>query len=650
MQQPNTSEQQPTPGFAPESFGKYYLIDKVAVGGMAEVFRAKTFSHGGFEKLQIIKRILQHLSDNREFVDMFIDEAKISVLLQQPNIVQTYDFGKIRDNYFIAMECVEGKDLKGILRKLAERRKLLPIEYAVYVCHEVCKGLDYAHKKANLRGEPLGIVHRDMSPSNVLVAYSGEIKIADFGIAKAEISIYNTKDGVLKGKFEYMSPEQASGQPIDCRSDIFAVGIMLHEMLTGRRLFKTDSEIKTLEKIKAADVRPPSDTNPNVPARLDEIVMRALARDPSDRYADARELQTDLLEFMYPSTPDLTRESLGHFMGELFSAEIEQERVRMEEGTKIALQLFEEEPELELEPAWQESPGTSTQTIQQAPPSRLPLIIAAVAVLVAIGVAAWVFTRPDTVVERIVEVQAPSPTHGALDINITPAIEATVLLGGQVIGKGPKLAFPKVEPDKELELKVEAEGYDPFVQSIKLAAGERLLVPVALVEQKRPSTPPPSSSGGGSSTSSGALASTLMITSTPSGASVWLDGENLGKTPLRWDEGTRGQRYAFELRLDGYETAKVTATFPEGGEKPVSRTLSPAAANEAPGKISVNVSQGWAEVWIDGTRIDTTPLYNHEIAPGTHTVRVVNPGANVDITRKVTISAGKTERLSFDVE
>lgn len=648
MQQPSPTESLP-PGFAPESFGKYFLIDKVAIGGMAEVFKAKTFSHGGFEKLLVIKRILQHLSDNREFVDMFIDEAKISVLLQQPNIVQTYDFGKIRENYFIAMECVEGKDLKGILRKLAERRKLLPIEYAVYICHEVCKGLDYAHKKANLRGEPLGIVHRDMSPSNVLVAYTGEIKIADFGIAKAEISIYNTKDGVLKGKFEYMSPEQASGQPIDARSDIFAVGIMLHEMLTGRRLFKSESEIRTLERIKAVDVKPPSDTNPNVPARLDEIVMRALSRDVADRYADAREFQTDLLEFMYPTTPDLTRESLGYFMAELFVAEIDQERNRMEAGTQAAVALFEEEPELELEPAWQESPGTSTQTMQQSPPSKVPLIVATVAVLLAAGVAAWVFSRPDTVVERIVEVQAPSPTHGALDINITPAVEAMVSLGGQVIGRGPKLAFPQVEPDKDLELKVEAEGYEPFVSSVRLAAGERLLMPVTLVAMKKPTTPTTPGAGNNSSSNSG-LAGTLMITSSPSGASVWLDGENLGRTPLRWDDGTKGQRYVFELRLDGYDPAKVTATYPEGGEKPVSRNLTASAAGDVPGKISVNVSQGWAEVWIDGTKIDTTPLYNHEITAGTHTVRVVNPGTGYESTRKVTISGGKTERLSFDVE
>ena len=646
--QPTTSSE-PTPAtFQPESFGKYYLIDKVAVGGMAEVFEAKTFSHGGFEKLLVIKRILQHLSDNGEFVEMFIDEAKISVMLQQPNIVGVYDFGKIRDNYFIAMECVEGKDLKCILRKLAERRKLLPIEYAVYMAHEVCKGLDYAHKKTSVRGEPLGIVHRDMSPSNILLSYTGEVKIADFGIAKAEISVYNTKDGVLKGKFEYMSPEQASGVSIDNRSDIFSVGIMLHEMLTGRRLFKTDSEIKTLERIKAADARPPSETNPNIPARLDEIVMRALSQSAAARYADAREFQTDLLEFMYPSTPDLTRESMAHFMAELFSVEIEQERTRLEDGTRIAVSLWEEEPELDLEPAWAEGGTGSSTTMQAAPPSRIPLVIAAIAVLLALGVATWVALRPDKVVERVVEVQAPVPTHGAVDVRLTPAVAARVLVGGQLVGSGPNMVFDKVAPDQDLELRVEMEGYEPFTQNIKLQAGERLLLPIALVEIKH--APPESTGTTGDKPVRSSGPAALVINSSPSGASVYLDGENLGRTPLTWTEGSHGQRYAFELRMDGYESGRVTANWPDAGEKAVSRSLTKAAGPEAPGRISVNVSSGWAEVWIDGAKIDTTPLYNHEIAVGSHTVRVVNPASGFEATKQIKITSGKSDRLSFDVQ
>ncbi len=574
----------PARTFSPESFGKYYLIDKVAVGGMAEVFKAKTFSHGGFEKLLVIKRILQHLSDNGEFVDMFIDEAKISVLLQAPNIVQIYDFGKIRENYFIAMECVEGKDLKVILRKLAERRKLLPTEYAVYIAHETCKGLDYAHKKTSIKGDPLGIVHRDMSPSNIIVSYTGEVKIADFGIAKAEISIYNTKDGVLKGKFEYMSPEQASGLPIDHRSDLFSVGIMLHEMLTGRRLFKSESEIKTLERIKAADAKPPSATNPSVPARLDEIVMRALSRDPRDRYADAKELQTDLLEFMYPATPDVTRESLSHFMQQLFLTEIAEERERLEEGTKVASALAAETPEIELDANWQEA--GSGATLRQ-PPSRVPVAVAILALLLAGGSTAYFLTREQEkeVIKEIVEVAAPKPTTGTLEFRVTPQVQATIKLGDQVIGTGFNLVYDKVEPGAELKVTVEAEGYLPFSDTVSLSAGDRLRLPIllkAVPVQTAPQTP---------------VNPTTTTTKTT-------------------------------------QNVKITQV----------------PQTEAPGKISVNVSQGWAEVWIDGQKVDTTPLFNHELSAGSHSIRVTNPGTGFEATKSVRVQSGKTEKIFFQVE
>ena len=207
---------------------------------------------------------------------------------------------------------IEGKDVKQVLKKLTERRKLLPREFAVYIAMEAAKGLDYAHKRSTNQGS-LGIVHRDVSPSNILISYNGEVKVADFGIVKAANLAEDTDSGVLKGKFEYMSPEQAHARDLDRRSDIFSLGIILWEMLTGRRLFKTESETKTLEKIKNGDFDPPFAVNPTIPARLDEIVMRALAMEPIDRYPDSRELHGDLLDFLYPAPPDVIQQSLAHF-------------------------------------------------------------------------------------------------------------------------------------------------------------------------------------------------------------------------------------------------------------------------------------------------------------------------------------------------
>lgn len=641
--------------FEPQQFGRYFLVDKIAVGGMAEVFKARIFSEGGFQKLLVIKRILGHLGGNEEFVDMFIDEAKISVELQHPNIVQVYDFGKIRDNYFIAMECVEGKDVKGILRKLAERRKVLPVEYAACIAHEMCKGLDFAHKKHNLQGDHLGIIHRDVSPSNILVSYEGDVKVADFGIAKAQISLYNTKDGVLKGKFEYMSPEQASGEDITPSSDIFACGIILHEMLTGRRLFKTDSEIKTLNKIKAVDVPLPSELNPAVPARMDEIVMRALSRDPADRFADSRAFQQALLEFMYPSTPDVVRDSLKHFMHELFEEEIASERGRLRDGSEAAVKLWESAPELDLEEEWAEEAG-SARTMQTAP-SRVPMVLAGIAVLLALGVAAFFALREP--VTKVVEVEK-AVTTGAVHLRITPDdVPARIFLDGAPVGEGSAMVLVEgQEPGADLALRVEAEGYETWEDTIDLVAGERLRLKVALQEPAGP-TPPPverpdprppeqvlADPDPPPTEDPVASPPTAKFRSTPSGAQVYVNGRLVGRTPVDWDGGSPGGSAKVEYRLDGHSPTSFSAKIPAAGEsKSYPRTLKQRSA--VPGKVSVNVKSGWANVFIDGKQVDTTPLFNHALSPGKHTIRVVNEATGVDETRSVTITSGETSSVTF---
>ena len=577
--------------FHPESFGRYYLVDKIAVGGMAEVFKAKTFSHGGFEKLLVIKRILNHLSDNDEFVEMFVDEAKISVELQHPNIIQVFDFGRLQDNYYIAMECVEGKDTKGILRKLAERRKLLPNEYAVYIAHEICKGLDYAHKRTDTAGEVLGIIHRDISPSNILVSYTGEVKIADFGIAKATISAYNTKDGVLKGKFEYMSPEQASGDPIDLRSDIFATGIILHEMLTGRRLFKTDSDIATLERIKKGDVKPPSTLNPAVPPRLDELVMKALSVHPDDRFEDARALQTALLEFMYPATPDLVRESLGHFMAELFSTEIQGEQGRLLEGTRLATELFESAPEIDLDEEWVESPG-SGQTIQRAPASKTPIAILAVLLVAALAGAGWLFNqKQQQVVEKVVTVPAEVSQPGSIRLEIVPAVPAQVLIDGEDMGTVSELTVKALPTDRPVTVRIQAKGYDVYEESHKLDPGKRLNLPIRLIKTIKVETP---------------------------------------------EEAKRRAEREAKRRAEREAAAANAAKSPTKTEQPVGK-----------GKLSVVVKGGWGEVYINGRRIDTTPLYNHALPAGRHKVVVVNGASGERKSRTVTVVPGESTRVSF---
>ena len=228
-------------------FGKYQLLERVSVGGMAEVFKAKSFGIEGFEKILAIKRILPTMAEDGDFIEMFIDEAKIAGQLNHANICPIYELGKVGDSHYIAMEFVWGKDLLQLMNRFRKMRKHMPPAMVAWIGAKACEGLDYAHRKRDRNGNPMNIIHRDMSPQNVLVSYEGQVKVIDFGIAKAASRTTKTQAGVLKGKFGYMSPEQVRGLPVDARSDLFAIGTCMHEMSTGERLFLGESDFTTLD-------------------------------------------------------------------------------------------------------------------------------------------------------------------------------------------------------------------------------------------------------------------------------------------------------------------------------------------------------------------------------------------------------------------
>jgi serine/threonine protein kinase len=320
----------------PVPFGKYYLLERINVGGMAEVFKAKTFGVEGFERLLAVKRILPNIAEDEEFITMFIDEAKIAVQLQHANIAQIFDLGKVDESFFIALEFVHGRDLRSIFDRMRNKGDSLPIAMACYVTMQVCEGLDYAHNKRDAQGRELNLVHRDISPQNVLIGYEGEVKLIDFGIAKAAGKASKTQAGILKGKFGYMSPEQVRGLPIDKRSDIFAVGIVLYELLTGERLFIGESDFSTLEKVRNVEIMPPSSYNKKIPQELERVVLKALARDPDDRYANAIDLHDDLQSFLYSVGEFFSRKDLAAWMKKTFAMEIEEDNAKLEEFRQIA--------------------------------------------------------------------------------------------------------------------------------------------------------------------------------------------------------------------------------------------------------------------------------------------------------------------------
>ncbi len=319
----------------PTLFGKYLLLERINVGGMAEVFTAKAFGVEGFERILAIKKILPTMAEDEEFITMFIDEARISVELNHANVVRIDELGKHDDTYFIAMEYVAGRDLRTLLERYRRRKEIMPTAQAVFIASKMCEGLDYAHRKKDARGQDLGIIHRDVSPQNILVSYEGEVKIIDFGIAKAANRSQKTQAGILKGKFGYMSPEQVRGLPIDRRSDVFAVGVILYEMLTGERLFVGESDYSTLEKVRNADVPAPRQFNPNVPAGLEKVMLKALARDPEDRYQWASDLQEDLMRFLLAGDAIYSSKHLAGYMKEVFAEDLIREAEKMERYASI---------------------------------------------------------------------------------------------------------------------------------------------------------------------------------------------------------------------------------------------------------------------------------------------------------------------------
>ena len=313
-----------------ERLGNYILLEKINAGGMAEVYLSKSIGANGVNKFLAIKRILPQFADNRDFLEMFKEEAKIAVNLSHNNVVSIIDFKASKNQLYLVMEYLQGQNLRQVLQQKKKKGLSLSLDFIIYLIREVAAGLDYAHRCVDKgTGKPLNIIHRDMSPQNVMISYDGEVKIVDFGIAKAEAAGESTRVGTLKGKFSYMSPEQAEGLVIDQGSDIFSLGIILWELIADDRLFIANNEMNILKRIKECDVPDLRRVNPTVPAELERIVKKALMKDKTQRYQTAADLQKDLTRFLNKEYPDFTPSDFSTFMKFLFENEylLAQERL-----------------------------------------------------------------------------------------------------------------------------------------------------------------------------------------------------------------------------------------------------------------------------------------------------------------------------------
>jgi serine/threonine-protein kinase len=313
-------------------FGKYFLMKKLAAGGMGEVFLARQQGPAGFQKVLVVKKILAHLTESKEFVEAFLGEARLAAQMNHRNIVQVFELGQQDGAYFIAMEYVQGKSLRDLIDASVRRKERVPAELCRSLAEQICDGASYAHNLTDMAGRSLNLVHRDLNPQNVLISYGGDVKIIDFGIAKSELSTVKTEAGMIKGKFVYMSPEQSLAKKLDKRSDIFAIGISLYEMLTGVNPFHKNNIVLTLEAVQRYEPPPPSEYDPGY-APFDPIISRALAKDRDRRYSDAAEMQDDLRRVVVPRPA----ERLGPFMSRIFRAQLEEEQQLLVDSDKARL-------------------------------------------------------------------------------------------------------------------------------------------------------------------------------------------------------------------------------------------------------------------------------------------------------------------------
>ena len=627
----------------PVKFGRYILLDRINVGGMAEVFRGKMQGVQGFERMVALKRILPNIAADPDFIEMFVDEAKLAVQLQHANIAQIFDLGQVDDTYYIAMEYVSGTDLRSMWDRARQRNRLLPIAMSCHIIQKVCEGLDAAHRKKDDDGNDLGLVHRDVSPQNVLMSFEGEVKVIDFGIAKAANKVSKTQAGVLKGKFGYMSPEQVRGVDLDNRSDIFAVGIVLYELLVGDRLFLGESDFSTLEKVRNVEMVPPTRLNKNLSPHLERIVMKALAKTREDRYRHASEMAEDLQRYLFSTNQPFSRTDLQRYMHQHFKEELAKEKERLDRYKTITFEQFLEEetrsnsnpynqlpteanvafqtplarPEPVREPAQAREPTRSMVSPAPPPPQRevvsipnrpqympsmhvpppvhQPRVPAWAAALIG-ALVVVLFLVVGILIMRL----NPKPTVGAVAVDSTPA-NADILVNDRLVAN--RAPFTIELEAGSYVLTVRASGYKEVIRPVRVEAGVQ--VEESFTLEREPGR------------------AEISVETEPPGLSIYIDGEPTGRlTPSQIDGLHPGPIEVMLKRDDGSIVHRARMTIDEAGPAQISidtRKLRPI--------LDVTSVPDGAKVIVDGNPMGTTPLTIPGLQAGAQArVRLEKPG------------------------
>jgi serine/threonine-protein kinase len=653
----------PPPEALPRAFGKYTLLRRLAAGGMAEIFLALHRSMAGFEKLIVIKRILPSMNQNKAFIEMLLHEARVAATLSHPNIVQIFDVGQVDGTFFIAMEHIHGEDIQAVVRAMKKKELTeFPLEHTLSIVLGMCAGLAYAHDKRDLDGRPLSIVHRDISPRNIVVSFTGDVKIVDFGIAKSGVEPgEDTSSGQLKGKAPYMSPEQASGQAIDWRSDIFATGVMLFELTTGKRLFKGASEFETLKLIVDKEYPRPSDIRPGYPPALERIVMKALAKNRDHRYQTAREMQADLEAFVREERIPVSQVSLTSWMGWLFEDKLAQQKEALQDIKQLADVIAAQQVTSGL----YEGATTTTTGILAAnaatslsnmppPPRRSAGPFVAVGITVALFAGGFLWVRHEDALRKAAEAEAkaheaaPVPEKqeqkGSLDITTKPD-GAAIWINGDLRAETTPAKIDKLPLGGTIKLKLTKEGFEAHREEITLT--EVAPTKTIAAEMKTGSV-------------------TVILKIDPP-ATVWLDNKPWKGDRFKLEGLSAGEEHVIVLSASGYQAKTVKVTAQQGETKTISETLlkadpsapapaknddkqdKPAPAAGGPAKVRVGAKGGFcANVTVNGASVGPTPT-EASVTSGTVRVTCKTDGGKT-LSQAIQVGPGETGRVSFKVD
>jgi serine/threonine-protein kinase len=600
--------------------GKYRLVKLIAAGGMAEVYLARQAGAAGFEKQVCLKRILPHLARDKQFVDMFLNEARLAARLDHPNIVSIFDLGESNGNYFIAMEFIDGPNLRSVAKRAAELNELLPIAEVLKIVAQAAGGLQYAHDLTDPQGRPLGLVHRDISPDNILVHRNGTVKVVDFGIAKAAGSSGGTRTGTLKGKVAYMPPEQLRGEALDRRVDVFALGVVLYELLSGHRPWDASSEVALIGRIMTEEPQPLLELRDDVLPELWRIVEKALAKNRDERHQTCNELQADLEQLIVSLGQSITSSRVADFV-RAYSPQEEAPN----EGTGAELAALQDEafgtgaaPAILATPAGfagahagesATDAGTVALNGAIAPQRKSRAVLhgaGAFAAIVLVGGLGWFWLRS-------------SPAEDAQPVAVERAAANEAKAPAAASPAAPAQAAAAYDPATQAQpapAKVEAQppAAAPPTAASKASPSE------AAPEQAAPPQQPPAPARG----KSDRLARLAQVQ--PSSAPV-------SQQPAQQQEPAQAP------------PAVVVQEASPAGPSPAPATAPAPPVIVAKGELVLFV-RPWAKVEVDGNLVGETPLPAAlKLAVGDHQVRLINPDLNKDVTRTVHISASEREVL-----